>query len=93
MSSYANEKTLLKHKQKCEQQEIPSNKTSTEPHICWKKCFHKVNQCFRIYSDFEAANEIENFKIGGNTTSNYEQSPLCNGYYIVSDLNDILQSG
>ena len=31
--------------------------------------------------------------MGNKTTNIYKQNPVCNGYYIVSELNDILQSG
>ena len=31
--------------------------------------------------------------MGNKTTNIYKQNAVCNGYYIVSELNDILQSG
>ena len=31
--------------------------------------------------------------MGTKTTNIYKQLPVCNGYYITSELNDILQSG
>ena len=30
--------------------------------------------------------------MGNKTTTLYKQNPLCNGYYVISKLNDILQS-
>ena len=32
-------------------------------------------------------------EIGDKTTNIYKQEPVCNGYYIVSELEDILKSG
>ena len=31
--------------------------------------------------------------MGNKTTNIYHQKPVCNGYYIVSELNDVLKSG
>ena len=44
-------------------------------------------------ADFECNNEINNSLIGSKITNIFKQNPTCNGYYIVSELNDILQSG
>ena len=30
---------------------------------------------------------------GNKTTNIYKQNPVCNGYYIVSGLNNVLKSG
>ena len=48
---------------------------------------------FRIYADFEADNENDNFTIVNKTTNIYKQNPALNGYHIKSELNDNLQSG
>ena len=93
LSSYSKEKVLQKHKFKCKQQEITSIRTSKVSHIYWKKYFHKIPLCFRIYADFEANNIIDNSSCSYKTTNNYHQKPVCNGYYIVSKLNDVLKSG
>ena len=58
-----------------------------------KKHFHKNPLYFRIYADFEANNEKDNSKIGNKTTNIYEQNPVLNGYYIISELEDVLKSG
>ena len=77
-----------------QQQEITSSiRTSNESHIYWKKYFHKIPLYFRIYADFECNNEIDNSNMGNKTTNIYNQNAVCNGYYIVSELNDILKSG
>ena len=31
--------------------------------------------------------------MGNKTTNIYKQNPVCNGYYIVSGLNNVLKSG
>ena len=93
LSAYTSNEVLQKHKQKCEQQEITTIRTSNESHLYWKKHFHKIPLYFRIYADFECNNEIDNSLIGEKISNIYKQNPVCNGYYIVSELNDVLQSG
>ena len=93
LSSYSNEDVLEKHKFKCGQQEITSIRTSNESHIYWKKYFHKLPIYFRVYADFECNNELNNFNMGNKTTNIYKQKAVCNGYYIVSELNEVLKSG
>ena len=46
-----------------------------------------------MYADFEADNENDNSSIGNKTTNFYKQNPVLNGYYIESELDDILKSG
>ena len=58
-----------------------------------KKHFHKNPLYFRIIADFEADNEIDDYKIGNKTTNIHKQKPVLNGYYIISELNDVLKSG
>ena len=57
------------------------------------KPFHKNFPSFRIFANFETDNEIDNSSIGNETTNIYKQNPVCNVYYIVSDLNAVLKSG
>ena len=73
--------------------EITTIKTSKEPHLYWKKHFHKNLLCFWIITEFEADNEIDKSSVGNKTTNNYKQNPVCNGFFIVSVLNDVLKSG
>ena len=68
-------------------------RTSNESHLYWKKHFHKNPLYFRIIADFEADNEKDDYKIGNKTTNIYKQKPVLNGYYIISELNDVLKSG
>ena len=58
-----------------------------------KKNFHKNPLYFWIITEFEADNEIDKSSVGKKTTKNYRQNPVCNGFYIVSALNDVLKSG
>ena len=90
--SYTSENMLMKHKQKCGDDNITSIKTSNETHLHWKKFFHKNPLYFRIYADFEAENEKDNSVIGNKTTNIYKQNPVLNGYHIVSELEDVLKS-
>ena len=92
LSSYTSENMLMKHKQKCGEDNITTITTSKESHLYWKKHFHKKPLYFRIYADFEADNEKDNSFIGNKTTNIFKQNPVLNGYHIVSELEDILKS-
>ena len=59
----------------------------------WKNLFHKNPFYFRKYADFEADTENDNTLLGNKTTNNYKQNPVLNGYDIVSELEDVLESG
>ena len=48
---------------------------------------------FRIIADFEADNEIDGSNVGNKTTNIYKQNPVLNGYYIISELEDVVKSG
>ena len=58
-----------------------------------EKFFQKTPLYFRIIADFEADNEIDKENVGNKTTYIYKQNPIWNGYYIVSELNNVLKSG
>ena len=92
LSSYTSENLLMKHNQKCGDNNITTIKTSNESHLHWKKHFHKNPLYFRIYADFEADNEKDNSIIGDKTINIYKQNPVLNGYHIVSELQDVLES-
>ena len=93
LSSYTSENMLMKHKPKCEKNDITTIKTSTESHFNWKKKhFHKNPLNFRIYAVFEADNEKDNSIIGIKTTKLYKQNPVLKGYHIISELEDVLNS-
>ena len=92
LSSYTRENMLIKHKQKCGNNNITTIKTSNESHFHWKKHFHKNPLYFRIYPDFEADNEKDNSIIVNKTTNIYKQNPVLNGYHIISELEDALKS-
>ena len=48
---------------------------------------------FRTMADFEADSEIDDGKVIGDKTSNiYKQNPVLNGYYIISEMEDVLKS-
>ena len=93
LNSYTCENALINHKEKCENDNICTIRTSNESHLYWKKHFHKNSLYFRIVADFEADNEKDNTKIGNKTTNIYKQKPVLNGYYIISELDDVLKSG
>ena len=84
---------MKKHLQRCEEQEITSSRTSNEPHLFWKKHFPKNPVYIPIFADFEADIEIDNTHIGNKTTMFNKQNPVLIGFYIVSELNDVLEGG
>ena len=93
LKSYTCENALIKHKEKdCGDDNICIIRISNESHIYWKKHFHKNPLYFGIFADFEADNEIDGFNIGNKTTNIYKQNPALNGYYIISELEDVLRS-
>ena len=57
------------------------------------KFFYKNPLYFRNVADFEADNEIENSSVGIKTTNIYKQNPVLNGYYILSEMEDVLEGG
>ena len=83
---------LLKHKQKCGDDNITTIKTSNESYLQWKKHSHKNPLYFRNYADFETDNEKDISSIGNKTTNIYKQKPILNGYHIVSELEDVLKN-
>ena len=90
--SYTSENMVTKHKQ-CNQKQITGIKPSSESHHYWKNHFYKHPSYFRVYVDFEADNEKVNFITGNKTTNIYEQNPVCNGYGIVSELENVPKIG
>ena len=92
--SYISDNVLIKHKQRCEKQEVRSIRISNDSHLnLKKKHFHKNPIYFRIYAVLEAENIIDNSSKGDEKTIIYQQNPVCNGYYLVSDIEDVLKSG
>ena len=93
MNSYTNEDMLKIHKPRCENIDMSIIRTSNESHAFCKNHIHKKSLYFRVYADFEADNEIDNSSLGNKTTIIYRQNPILNGYGIVSELEDVLESG
>ena len=61
LNSYTSENRSKLHKPKCESKDITTIGTSKESHLHGKEHFHKSPLYFRIYADFEADNEKDNF--------------------------------
>ena len=93
LNSYTSENMLKIHKPKCENIDITTIRTSSESHIYWKKQFQKNPFYFRIIAVFEADNAIVGSSVGIKTTNIYKQNPILIGYYIISGLEDVLESG
>ena len=90
---FTNENVLEKHTERCRQQDFTAIRVSNESHLMWKKHFHKIPLYFGIYGDFECNNKINYSHIGNKTTNISKQNPMCNGFYILSELEDILEPG
>ena len=54
-----------------------------------KKHFHKNPLLLRMYADFEADNEKNDFGVGNTITNFHKQNPVLNGYEIVSELVNV----
>ena len=93
LSSYTSENMLMIRTIKGEQQEITTTRTSNESHLHWKKHFLENPLYFRNIEDFQADIEIDISDTGNKTIGNYKQNLLCNGFYIVTELEDVLKSG
>ena len=93
LSSYTSENMVIKHKQKCGEDNITTIRNSPESHLHWKNHFPKNPLNFRIYAVFEADNEKDNSIKGNKTTNIYKQNPILNGYHVESELEDVLKSG
>ena len=84
---------LMIHKPKSENKEITTIRTSSESYFHWKHLFQNISLYFRIITIFEADNETDKSSIGSKTTNSHKQNPVCNGYYLISELNEVLQCG
>ena len=56
------------------------------------RTFSKESNTISKNADFEAEDEVDNSNIVDKTSNNYTQNRVGNIFYIVSELNDILQS-
>ena len=93
MNSYSSQNMLRLDNPKCKNIDITTIRTSSEPNIHWKKHFDNNPLYFRIYTDSEADNEIDNSSTGKKTTNIYKRNPVLNGYHIECEVNDFLKSG
>ena len=80
------------HKPKTDKYNIFTIRTSSDSHLHWKNHSHQNSLSFRIYSDFEADNEIDNSNKSNRATNIHKQNPVLNCYHIDSELDDNLQS-
>ena len=90
---YTSKCNFKTQKKRCGKQEITSFKTSNQSNLYWRKCFHKAKIVFKNYADFEVDNETDKSNLGDKTTNIFKHNPACNDYHIVSELNDVSQSG
>ena len=90
--SSTNEKTNEKQKQNCEPQ-MNSIKISNDTHTFWRREFHKVILSFRMCADSEDDNEIGKPIVGYKKKTNHKPKHVYHVYYIIKELNNVLQSG
>ena len=67
--------------------------SSNDSHFFCESHFQKKPSRLSIYPDSETDNEIDESKIRNKITDVNKQNPVSNGYHIVSELGDLLQSG
>ena len=92
--SYTIENGFLDQKQNCGDDNTCTIRTSSESHLYWKKKhFHKNPLNFRSNADFEADNEVDGSSLGNKTTNIYKQNPVLNGYYMICEKENVLESG
>ena len=84
---------IIKQKRQCDRKDIYSIRTPSESHIYWKKHFHMNPFHLRIIVDFEGDNETDNSVIGNQTTNIFNQKPVCNVYYRLSEMDNFLKRG
>ena len=77
----------------CEQQGILTIKRSNEPYLNCKRHFHKFSSHVKVFEDFEADIKIDISCTINKTTNIFEQNPQCNGYHVLSELNNIFKKG
>ena len=80
-----NKKSLLKHKQKSEQQNIVFIKTSNESQKYLKIYCHKVRVIFSIHADFDSDYEFDNSIKENKITVSCKQNPKSIDYYVVPE--------
>ena len=83
------ENMLMIHTPKCEQQEITTNKSSSEPHLQRKKHVQRNPLSFRICGDFESHNEFDNSNIGKKQLMFINKIHGVMVNYILSELGDV----
>ena len=83
----------MTHKEKCDSDNKCTVRTSSNSHLYWKNHFHKNPVYFRIIAEFEADNEKEDNIIVNKTSNIYQQNPVINGYYVISEFEDVLKNG
>ena len=93
LNSCTCENALKNHKEKYGDDNTCTIRTSNEPYLHWKKHLHRNPLYFRIIADFEADNEGDGSNVGNKTSNIYKQNPVLNGYYILSELEDVLGNG
>ena len=84
---------IKNHNENCGDHDISTIGTSNETHLDWRNLFQKSLFYFRFISDSEADIQIDNSSIGIKTTNISKQNPVCNGYCIISELEDVLKGG
>ena len=78
---------------KCGEDNICTIRKSNESLFFRKNLFHKNPINFRIFADFVVDNETDDSNISNKTTNIYKQNPVFNCCYILSQLEDVLESG
>ncbi len=97
MNGFRTEQALNNHKELCDKQEITRIVFPKDNSFKFNKYHYKINLPFRIYADIESMQVPVEENLEGSppekTTNIYKQVPINIGYYILSDLPDVLEPG
>ncbi len=93
MNGFSSQKVLENHKTLCNNQKITRINFPEKDRFHFHKNYFKVPFHFRIYADFECYNQPVEEEETGKTKTIFKQLPIAVGYYIMSDLPDVLETG
>ena len=93
LTSFEREDTLQQHKELCDNQEATRIVFPSHDTLYFTKSYFKTNIPVRIYCDFECMNQPVYEAKGESTVVIYKQVPIAVGFYIQSDIPNVIQNG
>ena len=98
ISSFSSPEALANHRKRCEKIVVANSKFPEESFLKLKNCFHKRLIYLKVRADFKCGvaklfGIIDANTVEVKTRNGYKQNLECNGYCLVSVLDDVLKSG